>query len=158
MITVNTRWMRWNAALRARLARCAEGAWTLGSVLGLAVSMIAIAACGSSVRTPSEPSGTYATTFSDLAKALDGTWTVKFAKNGSYTIQRRLIGLATGPGSYWRGHAFVIKTVYPGACGGGEGKGTYTLKLRGNQLRFALVSDPCSLRSKILGHTFTKKS
>ena len=119
-----------------------------------------LSACGSSSKSASgaTPSGAYTATFSDLARPLNGSWTVTFGKGGSYQVTSKPEGgLAIGKGSYYAGTTFVIKTVYPGACGPvGGGVGTYKLSLTGDKLKFVRVTDACTLRAQILGHTFTK--
>jgi hypothetical protein len=132
----------------------------LGSVLSVGLVVIAMSACGGS----SGPSGTYTTTISageKLGELTQGKWRVRFAKNGSYEItagEKGLRGLATGPGSYYRGSTFVITPLSELAhpCGPGSAIGRYRLQLSGNALRFIRIVDGCKTRSAILAHTFTK--
>jgi hypothetical protein len=116
-----------------------------------------VAGCGGT----STPTGTYTTKVPEphtpLGKLEGGTWTLKIAKNGKYSIQQGVeIGLGVGKGSYVKGDTFVINPLAPNTCGPGPGTGVYKLKLSGNTLTFVRVKDPCSVRRDILSYPFTK--
>jgi hypothetical protein len=134
---------------RTRIAACA---------LSAALLAVTTSACGGS----SSPSGSYTATISpaeNLGRLATGTWTVTFGKGGTYAVARNeAIGLATGPGSFYRGTTFVITPLSEIAhpCGPGPATGTYRLKLSGNQLTFIRIVDPCTTRAAILTRTFTK--
>jgi hypothetical protein len=130
----------------------------LGGVVCVVVCGVALSGCGGA----STPSGSYTTKISPaegLGRLTPGTWTIAFGKGGSYTIEKsREIGLATGPGSYYRGTTLVITPLSELAhpCGPGSATGRYRLKLSGDKLRFIRIVDNCQTRSAILAHTFTK--
>lgn len=111
----------------------------------MAVPSVALAADG-------PPPGKYTAKIAAPA-ALKGTWTLSFAKNGTYTIAR-------GGKIVVRGHDLSVapqmqfsNETGPLAC---KSAGYYNFKRSGKTLTFEQLSDKgCSGRALVLSHRFT---
>jgi hypothetical protein len=136
---------------------------TLSVTLGAALIITVVGACGSSSPSTSSsvsttstnavgPTGTYTAKITHLGPA-SGTFTITFAHGGSVTVKRN--GVPTGgTGNVVRGSTFTTANRCNGRPGGGVG--TYMLQLTGRELKFIRVKDPCTRRSTVLAHTFTR--
>lgn len=113
-------------------------------------SLIAALALPSVALAGNLPLGTYTTKLSAPA-SLKGTWVLRFAKGGQYTVTYNG-ALAV------RGHFTSTSRIYlsretgPAAC---TQFGVYAWKRAGRTLRLTKISDPCGPRAAVLGHPFT---
>jgi hypothetical protein len=99
--------------------------------------------------------GQYKTTVKSPPDA-KGTWVLKFAKGGRYTVIAFGHTFVRGTYSATGSRITFGHETGEGAC---SKPGTYTWKKSGKTLKFTRVSDPaiCSGRSGVLAHPFTQE-
>jgi hypothetical protein len=153
------------AAVRSTIKRPLRQPFTrtLGATLAAALIITVVGACGSSSSStsssasktstkPAEPTGTYAAKITHLGPA-SGTYTITIAHGGSVTVKRNASPTG-GSSNVVRGNTLITANRCNGRPGGGVGR--YTLHLTGRKLKFIRVKDPCTGRSIVLAHTFTR--
>ena len=124
----------------------------MGRVALVAVLLTALAVPAVASAAAGPPPGKYSTKIA-APPPLKGTWTLTFARNGTYTI-------AQAGRVVVRGHDFSVgsqikfsKETGPKAC---TADGYYNFKRTGKTLTFHSLSDKgCAGRALVLGHRFT---
>jgi hypothetical protein len=119
------------------------------AVAALASISVALAGGGALV-------GQYKTKITSPPEA-KGTWILKFANGGSYTVIAFGHPFIRGKYSATGSKITFGHETGQGAC---AKPGTYTWKKSGKTLKFTRVNDPavCSGRSGVLAHPFTQQS
>ena len=99
-------------------------------------------------------SGSYTTKITGAPSAqLNGTWTLKFASGGGYSIVQNGHIVVKGVASYEQGAIVFTDKSGPAAC---QAKGSYRYIVGGKSLRFIAYTDTCAGRKFVLTHKFTK--
>lgn len=83
---------------------------------------------------------------------LKGTWAFTFAKGGTYTIAQGGAVVVHGHYAALGSEITLSRETGPRAC---SQFGDYHWKRAGKTLKLTRVSDPCTGRALVLGHTFT---
>jgi hypothetical protein len=122
--------------------------------LALAAALIAMLALSSVALASGTLAGKYTTSIKSPAQ-FKGTWVLKFAKGGHYTVDNGQL-LIRGRYSTNGSRITFGHESGEGAC---AKSGTYTWKKTGRTLKFTRVSDSplCSGRAGVLAHTFTQQ-
>ena len=122
--------------------------------LALAASLVAMLALSSVALASGTLAGKYTTSIKSPAQ-FKGTWVLKFAKGGTYTVDNGQL-LIRGRYSTNGSRITFGHESGDGAC---AKSGTYTWKKTGRTLKFTRVSESpvCSGRSGVLAHTFTQR-
>jgi hypothetical protein len=122
--------------------------------LAFAASLVAMLALSSAALASGTLAGKYTTSIKSPAQ-LKGTWVLKFAKSGNYTVDNGQL-LIRGRYSTNGSRITFGHESGDGAC---AKSGTYTWKKTGRTLKFTRVSESpaCSGRSGVLAHTFTQQ-
>jgi len=117
----------------------------VAAVAALALSSFAVAATGLS--------GTYRTTIKSPAQ-LKGTWSIAFAKGGTYAVA--VNGQPVARGTYRSTAATITFTRERGS--GCAGVGTYGWKKSGKVVTFTRKREAssCQARATVLAHRFTQ--
>ena len=122
--------------------------------VAVAASLVATLAVSSAALAGGSLAGMYTTSIKSPAQ-FKGTWVLKFAKGGNYTVDNGQL-LIRGRYSTNGSRITFGHETGDGAC---AKSGTYTWKKTGKTLTFSRVSEPpvCSGRSGVLAHTFTER-
>ena len=122
--------------------------------LAVAASLVAMLALSSVALASGTVTGTYTTSIKSPAQ-FKGTWVLKFAKGGNYTVDNGQL-LIRGRYSTNGSRITFGHETGDGAC---AKSGTYTWKKTGRTLKFTRVSESpiCSGRSGVLAHAFTQR-
>ncbi len=99
-------------------------------------------------------SGTYNTKITNAPTAsLNGTWSLKFAAGGAYTITLNGKAVVLGKVKYIQGAIAFTDKSGALAC---QGEGDYRFIVGGKSLTFQAYGDKCAGRKFVLTHKFTK--
>ena len=122
--------------------------------LAVAASLVATLAVSSVALAGGSLAGRYTTSIRRPAQ-FKGTWVLKFAKGGTYTVTNGQV-LIRGRYSTNGSRITFGHETGDGAC---AKSGTYTWKKTGRTLKFTRVSESpvCDGRSGVLAHTFTQQ-
>lgn len=115
--------------------------------------MLAVALLATGVAAASAASlrGTYRTTITGGAPALNGNWRLEFLSGGTVHIVRngKLVVVSKATQLAGRRLRFSDRSGSY-ACSPADGKGTYTYRLSGRRVTFAAVADKCFGRRLVL--------
>jgi hypothetical protein len=118
----------------------------LAAVLATALTFVAVALAGIT--------GTYtAKITSGPSPQVTGTWSLKFAASGAYSIVQNGKVVVKGSATYQQGAILFNDKSGPAAC---KTEGAYRYVTGGKSLTFVLLNDTCAGRKFVLQRKFTK--